>query len=85
MKKWLTVLCLVGFVHLGFASQLVISIPPKWQQALPEKGRLFVFFAHRTQPEPRFRIGWAGPNPMPFFAVDVTRLQRIGRIVVSDS
>ena len=85
MKKWLTVLCLVGFVHLGFASQLVISIPPKWQQALPEKGRLFVFFAHRTQPEPRFRIGWAGPNPMPFFAVDVTRLQRIGRIVVPDS
>jgi len=85
MKKWLTVFFWACFIHAGLASQLIISIPPKWKQQLPPKGRLFVFFAHRAQPEPRFRIGWAGPNPMPFFAVDISRLQRLGNIVVPDS
>ncbi len=66
---WIIILSplLVGSVF----SQITISIPDQFQAQLPTSGRLFLIFANAQHPEPRFRIGSAGPQAIPFFAIDV--------------
>ncbi len=85
LVRWLIIGAVVFGIQTTDASQIIVSITPEVREQLPQTGRLFLFFARNATPEPRLRIGWAGPNPMPFFAVDVRQLPRIDTFTVPDS
>jgi len=60
--------------RLSFA----VRVAKVLESRLQPSGRLFVILSARSEPEPRFGPGWAGPGAEPFFARDVRHWRRGG-------